>query len=219
MKPAYRYKAIVFDMDNTLLRSRIDFPRIKRDVFSLLSKPGVFPADFPIAEHTIATLIEAARATEGFTPDLEAEVWEIVVRGEREGMHEAELEPDVEETLRHLHGKTRLTVLTNNARAAALEALERTGIVSRFELIAGREQMTALKPSPSGVDYIRGHYPEIAPEDWLSVGDSWIDGKAAEQAGISFLAYKTSIAELERRGIPAIGHIRSMRELIPFLQG
>lgn len=212
-----RYKAILFDMDNTLLRSRIDFPRIKRDVFALLSEQRILPADFPLEDHTIATLIEAARASNRLTDELDRAVWDIVVRGEREGMAGAELEPHVAETLERIRGHVRMTILTNNALQAAQEALQRTGIAPFFEHIAGREQMTTLKPSPSGVFHLLSHYPGIRPELWLSVGDSWIDGKAAQQAGISFLAYNARMTELERRGVPSIGHIRSMRELDNYL--
>ncbi|GAA3406815.1 HAD family hydrolase [Paenibacillus hodogayensis] len=212
-----RYKAILFDMDNTLLRSAIDFPGIKRDLFGLLAEEGILPRGFPAAEHTIATLIETARLTQKLTDELEAAVWDIVVKGERQGMHGAELEPFVADMLERLRGRAHLTVLTNNALEAALEALHRTGIASCFEHIAGREQMTALKPSPSGIVYLRSHYPHLEAGDWLAVGDSWIDGKAAEQAGIPFLAYNARMEELERRAVPTIGRIRSMRELDDYL--
>ncbi|MDF2717141.1 MAG: cbbZC [Paenibacillus sp.] len=218
MKRNCRYKAILFDMDNTLLKSSIDFPRIKRDVFSQVTEAGLLPASFPVHEHTIATLIESVRAADGFTAEHETAVWHTVVAGEREGMIGAELELHVPAVLERLRGQARLSVLTNNAREAAIDALERTGIASYFEHIAGREQMTALKPSPSGIAHIMSHYPDIRPEEWLSVGDSWIDGKAAHSGGIAFLAYNARTEELERRQIPAVGHIRSMLELFDYLE-
>lgn len=217
MRRESRYKAIIFDMDNTLLKSNINFPRIKQDVFDRCMEAGLFPASFPLQEHTIATLIESARAARGFTAELEAAVWHIVAAGEKEGMVGAELEDHVPEILEQLSGKTRLTVLTNNAREAAVDALERTGIASRFELIAGREQMTALKPSPSGIAYMMSNYPAIRPREWLCVGDSWIDGKAAQNSGIAFLAYNARLEDLQRRNVPAVGHIRSMLELVHYL--
>lgn len=217
MRRENRYKAIIFDMDNTLLKSNINFPGIKQDVFDQCMEAGLLSSSFPVQEHTIATLIESVRAASGFTADLETAVWNIVVAGEREGMIGAELEEHVAEILELLRGEVRLTVLTNNAREAAIDALERTGIASRFELIAGREQMTALKPSPSGIAYIMSKYPAIRPEEWLCVGDSWIDGKAAQDSGIAFLAYNAKLEELQRRNVPAVGFIRSMRELIHYL--
>jgi phosphoglycolate phosphatase len=218
MTERFRYRAVLFDMDNTLLKSAIDFPRIKRDVFSLLVDAGLFGEHVPLSDHTIATLIEAARRTAGWNAELETAVWERVARGEREGMAGAGLEPHVRETLERLHGRLRLTVLTNNAREAALEALARTGILAYFDHVAGREQMEALKPSPSGVRRLLGLYPDIAPKEWLAVGDSWIDGQAAREAGIAFLAYNANMEALARRNIPAIGRISSMSELFGYLR-
>lgn len=217
MKRNSGYRAIIFDMDNTLLRSTIDFAQIKRDTFARCVEAGVLAEHFPLHEHTIATLIEAVRLMPGCTSELEGALWDIVVDGERVGMAGAELEEHVPEVLAALSGKLHLTVLTNNAYQAALDALSRTGIVSRFELIAGRDQMTALKPSPSGVAYILSHYPAIAPEQWLCVGDSWIDGMAAREGGIDFLAYRARDEELQSRNVPAVGHIRSMQELLEYV--
>ncbi|MEF3309837.1 HAD family hydrolase [Paenibacillus sp. GYB004] len=218
MNPGLPYEAIIFDMDNTLLKSSINFPQIKSEVFALLCKEQLLPPGFPVGDHTIATLIETARNTPGMTPALDQTVWEIVVEGERAGMAGAGLEPNVTEVLERLHGRYPLTVLTNNAYQAALEALERTGIIRFFDHIAGREQMDALKPSSSGVAALLAHYPHIRPEKWLSVGDSWIDGKAAQGGGVAFLAYNAKVAELARREVPSIGHIQSMRELLGYLE-
>lgn len=217
MSERKRYDAIIFDMDNTLLRSSIDFPAIKRDVLGYLMESGLLPPDFAVGDHTIATLIESARRMDGMTEEMERHVWELVVRGEREGMVGAGLEPNVTEVLERLHGTVRLTILTNNAREAAIDALERTGIIRFFDEIAGREQMEALKPSPSGVRYLLRRSPGIPSDRWLSVGDSWIDGMAAREAGISFVAYNAKSDELVRRGVPAVGHIRSMPELPDYL--
>ncbi|MBD2862699.1 HAD family hydrolase [Paenibacillus oceani] len=178
MKPDLPYEAIIFDMDNTLLKSSIDFPQIKSEVFALLCKEQLLPPGFPVGDHTIATLIETARNTPGMTPSLDQTVWEIVVEGERAGMAGAGLEPHVPELLERLHG--------------------------RYPF--------------SGVAALLAHYPHIRPEKWLSVGDSWIDGKAAQGGGVAFLAYNAKVAELVRREVPSIGHIQSMRELLGFLE-
>ena len=212
----YKYKGIVFDLDNTLLRSSIDFAKMKQSVFDLLVGQGIFPGDFPLRDHTTATLIESARATGRFSPELERKAWDIVVRLEREGMRGADLEPNVREVLAKLHSRLTLVVLTNNARSAALDALERTGVARCFDLVVGREQMGALKPSPCGFRYVLSQYAGTAPKQWLAVGDSWIDGKAAQDAGVPFLAYRSDEKQLERHGVKPIGRIESMSDLLAF---
>jgi phosphoglycolate phosphatase len=157
-----RYKAIIFDMDNTILRSRIDFPAMKVDVFELLIHHEILDRQFPLHEHTIATLLESCRVTGIMSESVERLMWDRVAQWEREGMLDADLESGALELLEMLQDRYHLVILTNNARQAALDALELTGVTSCFEHIVGREQMQALKPSPSGIQYIMNHYPESA---------------------------------------------------------
>lgn len=212
-----RYDAVMFDMDNTLLRSKIDFRAMKTSVFELLVEAGVCAGHFPVHEHTIATLLNAVRQKERFTAKVERRVWETVATGELAGMEGALLEEGVTDMLAEVRGRFALAVLTNNAREAAVAALERTGIAIYFDYIAGREQVEALKPSPSGVRHVMARYPDIPAERWLYVGDSWIDGRAAADGGIAFLACNASGPDLERRGVRPIGQIRAMSELVDYL--
>jgi phosphoglycolate phosphatase len=129
-------------------------------------------------------------------------------------MHGAALEPYTQEILAYLadHSIT-LSVLTNNAHEAALLALQELGIDHWFALIAGREQMRALKPSPSGITYILQHFPQITPGSWMMIGDSWIDGMAAQRAGIPFLAYKGDLEGMQRQGVHPLGNLQTLRQL------
>lgn len=204
---------IIFDMDNTLLQSRIDFGGMKKAVFEEMVIRGLCAADLAWRDYTASQLIELARESGKMTQEAETVIWGAVERFEREGMHKAILEPHVPDMLADLHEHVYLTVLTNNARSAAVEALTRTGIAHYFDYIAGREQMTALKPSPSGILYVQNQYPHVPGERWIFIGDSWIDGKAAQDGGIRFFAYRGDAEEMERRGVRPHVHIRHMKEL------
>jgi len=176
-------KGIIFDMDNTLLKSRIDFAEMKRAIFRLL---------------------------------IEHEMWATVAAVEKEGMHGAVLEKDAVEVLDELRQRCRLYILTNNARAAAREALQETGIAHYFAEIVAREQMAELKPSPSGVHYILRRHPEWPVSAWTMVGDSWIDGKAAQDAAVRFLAYQGKPHEMKKRGVYPAATVSGLRELLAF---
>ena len=208
---------IIFDMDNTLLQSKIDFAGMKRAVFEELARRELCVSDLEWKNYTTSQLIEMARQSRKMEADAEAVIWEIVAGFERDGMQDAILEPYVSEMLAEIHAHSHMTVLTNNACSAAVEALTRTGIAHYFDYIAGREQMTALKPSPSGVRYILQQYPHMSEECWTFVGDSWIDGKAAGEGGIRFVAYKSSADEMEQKGVCPHVYISHMRELVAFM--
>ncbi|WP_409345535.1 HAD family hydrolase [Paenibacillus sp. MBLB4367] len=212
-----RIKGIIFDMDNTLLQSSIDFPAMKQDVFRHLVAAGVLPRLFPVQDHTTATLLEAAKHA-GISDSLYEELLAVAVKHELAGMEGAGLEPGAEELLAQLHGSFVLAVVTNNAWPAAQKALEETGIIRYFDLVAGREQMTSLKPSPSGFLYVKGQFPDIAEDEWLSVGDSWIDGKGSADANIPFVCYRTPRQIMDQRGVPAIGRIEKLEDLLPYIQ-
>nr|WP_177237819.1 HAD-IA family hydrolase [Paenibacillus sp. 1_12] len=203
-------------MDNTLLQSRIDFGAMKTDIFNYLHTSGIVPVDLPLSTHTCATLIEYGKQT-GLANEQEKKVWEIAAKHELLGMESAGLESGVESLLKRLHQNYTLAVVTNNSIHAALEALHETKIHEYFDLIVGREQMTALKPSHSGFHYVLNQFPQISPDEWLSVGDSWIDGKASTESGIRFICYQTDLEIMRERGVPVLARIEHMMDLHSYL--
>lgn len=213
-RPLTGVKGIIFDLDNTILRSRIDFPRMKAEVFRCLAESGAVRENFPVHEHTTATLIEHARRSGVLQAERERAIWEIVSRFEEEGMRGAALEPDAARVLGLLRPSCRLVILTNNSYAAARLALQANRIDGYFEQIVGREQAVELKPSPAGVRYILGMYPQLPASRWLSVGDAWIDGKAAQDAGVRFLAYRGNRREMERRQVYPIGYAEHWEDVL-----
>ncbi|WP_080838246.1 HAD family hydrolase [Cohnella massiliensis] len=213
----HRIKGIMFDMDNTLLRSAIDFPEMKREIYAFLAGHRLLDEDCAFQRETSSTLIRQARQTGRLTKELEEETWAIVRKHEVKGMAGAELEPGVRELLNGLVGCYRLTVVTNNSEEAARAALAENGILSFFDLVAGRERMAMLKPSPDGFVYVLESYPDIPASEWISVGDSWIDGKGAQEAGIRFVAYGTDIAKMREAGVEPDGKIDHIGQLLDFL--
>ncbi|MDQ1910432.1 HAD family hydrolase [Paenibacillus sp. GD4] len=210
-------QGIIFDMDNTLLQSRIDFPSMKKETYEYLLEQRLLQEPFPLEEHTCATLIEHAKR-QGAEEEQVRRIMDIATKHELEGMADAGLEPGVVELLEMLQGRYLLAIVTNNAYPAAVRALEATSIAHCFDLIVGREQMTALKPSPSGYELVLSRFGKVPPKAWLSVGDSWIDGKGSETAGIRFVSYRTSMETMRKRGVQPVGCIEDLGQLINYLR-
>jgi len=205
-------KALIFDMDNTLLQSNINFSEMKKDLFTYLNEEGLLASYLELSEHTCATLIELAK-TKGMTSSQEEVVWAICERHEVVGMQDAGLEEGAHELLQALATRFTLTILTNNAQEAAEKALKTTGISKYFDMVVGREKVKELKPSSKGVQYILGCYPQIPPEKWIFIGDAWIDGKAAQGAEVLFISYKGNVQELNERKIPFISNIENLLDI------
>ncbi|WP_010272436.1 HAD family hydrolase [Paenibacillus senegalensis] len=211
------FRAIIFDMDNTLIQSTIDFVWMKRAALSFLQDRRLLPEGYSAEHKTTAQVIEDARKTSAGAEEWMPLIWEVLAEVEREGMKDAGPEPGADKILEQLHGRYPLVVLTNNAYQAAITALEHTGMIAYLDHVVGRDQIPKLKPSCSGVRYIHGLYPDIEPAEWLSIGDSWIDGRAAIRAGSRFLAYRGDRSKFAREKVEPIGWIDQLEDIIQYL--
>ena len=207
-------KGIIFDMDNTLLRSNIDFQGMKEETYQFFVSHGILSPAFDIVNHTTSTLIKEATRTGNITDEVLISMWEIPKRFEIEGMKGAPLEDGVTAVLDELRGRCRLTIVTNNAEQAALTALKENYIDRYFDSIVGRETMGTLKPAPNGIRIILNQYKNIPTEAWLSVGDSWIDGAASFEAGVPFISYKGDIEKMQRMGVKPVATIHHFSEIL-----
>ncbi|AZN43768.1 HAD family hydrolase [Paenibacillus albus] len=200
-------------MDNTILRSKINFIAMKDEIAQYLIANKFLDEYFPVNDHTTSTIIEHVQRTDHWDNRLQNMLWDIAKKHELMGMSGAGLEPGVREVLLGLHGKFKLVILTNNSYAAAMTALSNHRISHFFDAIIGREQMKFMKPAPDGVYAIFEKYPEYSPNDWISVGDAWIDGKAAQDAGVKFISYQGDIDKMKSKGVFPFASIYDLAQL------
>jgi phosphoglycolate phosphatase len=204
-------KGILFDMDNTLLQSTINFKKMRADLAECVKKHGI--TDRVDKALTAGQIIELVR--EKGMIKLEEKLWEIAARHETEGMKGAVLEEGAVSLLQSLKKQDiKLAVVTNNAYEAGKRALTENHIFHYFDEVIGREGMEALKPSPSGLLKVMKAFPNTS---WLMVGDSWIDGKAAAAANIPFIGYQKDVSFYNAHGIKPKAVISRLQELDQFI--
>ncbi|NEZ45009.1 HAD family hydrolase [Paenibacillus alvei] len=213
----HQLKGIVFDMDNTILRSRIDFQAMKNETYQFLVSKEILPDGYSLDYHTTSTIIEEAIQTNRMTEELLNEMWDIAKKHEVYGMQGADLEPGAVEVLSELKGRYHIAIVTNNSVEAAEIALRDNDIMEYFDFIIGREVMKALKPSPDGYLRVLDEFKHSANE-WLSVGDSWIDGKASISAGIRFIAYRSDKEKLKQMNVYPTAELSNLLELISLIE-
>jgi phosphoglycolate phosphatase len=221
LHPSDAARGVVFDLDNTLVHSKIDFAGIRRDLGALLLESGVVRE--PILtegpkRRSIGQIIELGEQHDAeHGAHLARQMWAIVEEYERAGMRVATVEPDAAPTLAELrrHGHP-LGILTNNARTSALEALRKFGLLPYFDAVLGREDVPAMKPSPSGLHVARERFGTRAA-GLLMVGDSYLDGLAARQAGHPYIAFRPRHGDLEEHGIEPRAIISDLAELLDLL--
>lgn len=202
---------VLFDLDNTLVHSRIDFLGIRQAIISRLLAVGALSA--PPADPRERSIPEWLDLATAWDPALASELWESVDAFERDGMVHGTVEDDARSTLETLARQGyRLGVLTNNSLASAEAALERFALRAPLDLVLGRGVVAALKPSGAGVAQAHG---VLGGGPLVLVGDAYIDGLATQRAAIGarFVAFRADPHEMGRRGVAVWRHIDHLQAL------
>lgn len=184
-------KLIIFDMDNTLIHSHLDFPLMKAETLRMLSEEGHKPDEALPLTQTMKTYREGGL----LSPELEARIWRRVDEIEYAGLKDAGMEPGIEQALEFLCQYAHLVALTNTTEVAASATLHKLGLARWLEQIMGRGGAPQLKPAPGGMLALIALFPHLTAADTLAVGDAIIDIQAARGAGLRFCAYNRSRAE------------------------
>ena len=106
------------------------------------------------------------------------------------------MEEGLLDTLETLRGRVNLAVCTN--RSTSMEMLlEDFGLASYFSFVMTALKVANPKPHPEPLLKILDYY-RIGPREALFVGDSELDRRSAEAAGVPFVAYKANLPRLAR---------------------
>ena len=154
-------RGFIFDLDGTLVDSRLDFDAIRREM-------GL-PDDEPILE-----------ALERMEPARARHCQNILDHFEREGGERAVVLPGVPELLKHLNRlHLRQAVVTRNSRAMAERMLSRCGL--DFDPVVTRDD-GPVKPDPWAIDCICRQWG-TPPGRVVVIGDFRFDIEAGRRAG------------------------------------
>jgi phosphoglycolate phosphatase len=202
---------LIFDFDNTLIDSRIDFSELRGALIDLIATTGSLPAPREaLMQLPLRDLVDLAGTA---SPELALKAWTIIETYEAAGLEGATAMPHAHAVLEALAASTkRLALLTNNARAATARVLEHLGLASLITLVVTRDDVPTLKPDPAGIRLILGRVGPVRAT--YLVGDSWIDGQAAERAGIRFVGFGPRRVEVEGRGVTAWAWVTDLRDLL-----
>jgi phosphoglycolate phosphatase len=202
----------VFDLDHTLVNSPLDLRAVGREMEALVRGRGVALPERELRWSAPELLAVVRREA----AHLEAEVLAIPIAHERRAMAEATLEPFALEAVAGVRALGYATAIwTNNDRVVADHVLARFALRAHLDLVVTRDDVVHLKPDPDGLRVVRERWPEVAHV--VVVGDSWVDGLAAQAGGVPFVAYRGDAAELQRRGVTPSARISSLRDLLAAL--
>lgn len=184
--------AALFDLDNTLIETHIDFPKMKRAMLALAERYGLdpellVPLDILGVVEAVCQTLHAARCepdaarfrAEAFAQLAEIEAAECANPVELEGA--AELLAALRER------NVPVAIVTRNCRAVA-EQLIAFGRL-HCEALLAREDVVRVKPHPDhlrdALTALQPHREEsLLPAACVMVGDHWMDVAAGRAAGM-----------------------------------
>lgn len=217
-------KGVIFDLDDTLVESTVNFPKFKSQVIERIISYGEDKADYD-PTGTIVTILnrfETSMAKKG-VPKTEAqrrlaEMDKIMDAVEMERVSETVAYDGAAKLLSLLRGNgIKVGILTRGCQEYAESVLSRTGLSELVDAVECRNSNTKAKPNPEA--YLRlVKALGVRKEETIFVGDHPLDGQCAANAGVPFVAVRTGdVAESALRAAGSIEVFSDVNQMVAWL--
>lgn len=190
-------KAVVFDLDDTLVRSKTDYKKMKISIIKLLVKAGVDPSllnENMLNYELLRVAVEDMRKkkiSERTIKKIVSEANAIMNRVELESLEDAELMEGALEVLSRLKKRgIKIGIITNGCRDYAVSVAGRLSLDRYIDAIVARDEVSAPKPNPEHLLTIL-KILGVSVEEAVFVGDHQIDASCARDAGVRFILLKS----------------------------
>ena len=186
-------KAVGFDLDGTFLNTHVNYDRINR-----ADREACLRHNIPFDDLEFKTVkrlrfpIKEWLAANGRTDEFESisrEIDEELSATELEFIDEARPFPGNLECLDILRSKgLKIGLLTRGSVRYATAALNKVGVVDKFDSIVGRDSLDydSAKPSPKAMIFFAESLG-VTPQEVLYLGDNSTDYYSARDAGATFI--------------------------------
>ena len=195
-------KAFMFDLDGTLIKSAVDFIKLKRETIRRLSELGIDTTglsermrSYEIMAHVRE--LDSQRKLRLPYSMIVAEVTNVWNRVEIETVDKTEKIPGTDDALRTLKSrKIGVGVITRGCRAYAYEALRVAQLLPFVDIIVGRGDTEEAKPSPEPLLRAMASLG-VGHHETVMVGDTVEDATCARAAGVLFVGVLTGLSDRE----------------------
>jgi pyrophosphatase PpaX len=179
-------KAIIFDLDGTLVKFNLDYKTVRAETKQILIKEG-FPASIFSLHESIFDMLQKAQlymknnGKQAEIAKTREVIFKLAERHELEAARTTELLPGASETLKLLKKmKLKLGLFTINCTTATDYMLKHLQLARFFKAVATRDCVQTVKPAPEHLAIVLKRL-NAKPEETLVVGDGISDMKSAQE--------------------------------------
>jgi HAD superfamily hydrolase (TIGR01509 family) len=206
---AISIKAVIFDLDGTIVSFNLDYKSLRGDVRSYLLRVGV-PASvlsvkeniFEMLKKTMIYLKNNGKSVE-LMDEIRNEALDIAEKYELEAAATTDLMSGAYETLKSLRQMNlKIGLFTLNSNKAVNYILQRFNLGDFFSVTVPRDKVNFVKPNPEHLEMTL-RVLGVAPEVTIVVGDSSMDMESAKDLkaiAVGLPADDSKVAQLMRHG-------------------
>jgi phosphoglycolate phosphatase len=193
-------RAVVFDLDGTIVKFNLDFRAVRAEVRSFLIKEGM-PASVLSLNESIFEMLKKAEIfmkNNGKPPakieEVRRKALAIAEKHELEAAKTTSLQPGITEVLKTLKDMgLKVGICTVNSQKSAEYLLKKFGINKFFDAVTARDNVKNVKPS---IEHLEATLKALGvdPKEALVVGDSVADMKCAKELGAIAVGLPTGVS-------------------------
>jgi phosphoglycolate phosphatase len=211
-----RIRALVFDLDGTLIDSKKDLVLSVNATLRAMGREEL-PTEL-VASYVGSGAPVLIRRALGGSPDseeLQRALKYFLGHYEEHKLNYTRAYPGVREALKQLQG-TPMAVLTNKPANISVRILEGLGLAQFFRVVYGGDSFATKKPDALGANTVLGDLKVAANEAGM-VGDSEVDVQTARNAGMISAIVNFGFGTHDREKHPADVYLDRMEELVPLV--
>ncbi|HEX7392908.1 MAG TPA: HAD family hydrolase [Thermoplasmata archaeon] len=186
-------KAVIFDLDDTLVESTVNYGKFKRLVIDRITDRGEDGSEYRMDETIVVILSRYEKAmkgkglSKGEIASRLAELDRIMDEVELESVDETVAIRGAAEVLDHLRRNgVKVGILTRGCHEYATAALRATSMLDMVDALECRNSDTKAKPDPESYLKLVSQLG-VGKDETLFVGDHPIDAQCASNATVPFV--------------------------------
>jgi HAD superfamily hydrolase (TIGR01549 family) len=205
---------IIFDLDDTLIRSGIHYSAIREEIYKL------FPPDAQVSNLHKTPILILASQLKMIDKQVYLIAKRLIEKSEEESVERAEIMEGAEKIPEILkQNDIQSVIYTNNTKNTVNLYLDKPqfNFLKYFEFIT-RDDVKHPKPNPEGILSILNR-KKTPKANTAYIGDSYIDAGAAKSAGIRFILFDSRDLDLIAYSVSPYAVIKKWSEFERVIRG